>query len=125
VHGALVRYRVMAYIVGTALLALTVIVICQFGFGLKSEMKTPEKIVAPIHGYLYILYLVAYLDLVRRTGRWNIGRILLVVVSGFIPFLAFVVEHRVTRQMEAEWAADAEAASVGPDPAPTGAGSPT
>jgi integral membrane protein len=104
-HGAVVRYRVMAFIVGSALLVLTAIVICQYGLGLKSQMKTPEKIVAPLHGYLYLLYLVVAADLARR-ARWGLGRILLVVCSGFVPFLAFIVEHRVYQQMLAEWASD-------------------
>ncbi|HEY4929485.1 MAG TPA: DUF3817 domain-containing protein [Acidimicrobiales bacterium] len=110
--GAVLRYRVMAFIVGTALLILTTIVILQYGFDLRSEMKIPEMIVAPIHGYLYIVYLVAAADLARR-ARWGIGRIVLVVCSGFVPFLAFVIEHRVYRQMQAEWAAE-PAATGGP-----------
>ena len=109
-HGAVLRYRVMAFIVGTALLVLTAIVILQYGFDLRSQMKTPEKIVAPIHGYLYLVYLAAAADLARR-ARWRIGRIVLVVCSGFVPFLAFIVEHRVYTQMQAEWAAEAAATS--------------
>ena len=105
-HGAVLRYRVMAFIVGTALLVLTAIVILQYGFDLRSQMKTPEKIVAPIHGYLYLVYLAAAADLARR-ARWRIGRIVLVVCSGFVPFLAFIVEHRVYTQMQAEWVAEA------------------
>lgn len=104
-HGALLRYRIMAFVVGSALLVLTAIVIAQFGLGLKSEMKTPELIVAPLHGYLYLFYLVLAADLARR-AHWRLGRIVLVVCSGFVPFLAFIVEHRVYQQMLAEWAAD-------------------
>src|SRR5664280_3124137 len=105
-HGAVLRYRVMAFVVGTALLVLTAIVICQYGFDLKSQMKTPEMIVAPLHGYLYLVYLVTAADLARR-AHWHLGRILLVVAAGFVPFLAFIVEHRVYQQMQAEWAAEA------------------
>jgi len=107
-HGAVLRYRVMAFVVGTALLVLTAIVICQYGFDLKSQMKTPEMIVAPLHGYLYLVYLVVAADLARR-AHWHLGRILLVVCSGFVPFLAFIVEHRVYQQMLAEWEADGTA----------------
>ena len=121
--GALVRYRVMAFIVGTALLALTAIVICQYGFGMKSAMQTPEKVVAPVHGYLYLIYLITAADLARR-ARWHLGRIVVVVCSGFVPFLAFVIEHRITVQMKAEWAAGAadaaDGGSVGADPTPAG-----
>lgn len=124
-HGAVVRYRVMAFVVGTALLVLTAIVLLQYGFDMKSQMKTPEKIVAPVHGYLYIVYLVVAGDLARR-AKWRLGRIVLVVCSGFVPFLAFIVEHRVYAQMQAEWAAEgAGTATSGvaeSEPSPTAAG---
>jgi len=64
-------------------------------------------------------------DLARRS-RWHLGRILLVVCSGFVPFLAFVIEHRVYQQMLREWAAEGapdspapavDAATSGPGPA--------
>ena len=128
-HGAVLRYRVMAFVVGTALLVLTAIVVLQYGFDLRSQMKTPEMIVAPVHGYLYIVYLVVAGDLARR-ARWRLGRIVLVVCSGFVPFLAFIVEHRVYAQMQAEWAAEVVGAPATPaatgvagsDPTPTAAG---
>jgi integral membrane protein len=116
----------MAFVVGTALLALTAIVICQYGFHMHAQMKTPEKIVAPIHGYLYLAYLVTAADLARR-ARWHLGRIILVVCSGFVPFLAFIIEHHVYQQMQAEWAAEALAAgpgAVGAGPVTAGSGPP-
>ncbi len=112
VTGAVMRYRVMAFVVGTALLCLTAIVICQYGLGLHAQMKTPELVVAPLHGYLYLAYLVTAADLARR-ARGHLGRIILVVCSGFVPFLAFIIEHRVYQQMQAEWAAEAAAAASG------------
>ena len=130
VHGAVLRYRVMAFIVGSALLVLTAIVILQYGFDLRSQMKTPEKIVAPVHGYLYIIYLVVAGDLARR-AKWRLGRIVLVVCSGFVPFLAFIVEHRVYAQMQAEWAAGVAGTATattdvaGSDPTPTTTGTGT
>ena len=99
-HGALIRYRVMAFIVGTALMALTIVIIFQ-AFG--AHVKLAEEIVAPIHGYLYLVYLAAAADLARR-AHWRLGRILLVVAAGFVPTLAFIVEHRIYQQMQAEWA---------------------
>jgi integral membrane protein len=105
VHGAVMRYRVMAFVVGTALLALTVVIIFQLA-GYKAQ--TAEKIVAPIHGYLYLIYLVTAADLARR-AHWRLGRILVVVAAGFVPTLAFIVEHRVYQQMKAEWAAEGSA----------------
>lgn len=97
-HGALLRYRVMTYIVGSALILLVFV-----GVPLQvwAHFSLVAKVEGTIHGYLYLLYLFASADLARR-AHWRIGRILAVVLSGFVPVLAFVVEHRVLRQMEAE-----------------------
>jgi integral membrane protein len=107
-HGALTRYRVMAFVVGTALILLTIVIVFQ-AFG--AHVKLAEEIVAPVHGYLYLVYLAAAADLARR-AHWKLGRILLVVAAGFVPTLAFFVEHRVFQQMEAEWALEAEASTT-------------
>jgi integral membrane protein len=115
-HGALIRYRVMAFVVGTALILLTIVVIFQL-FGAHPTLA--ERIIAPIHGYLYLVYLVAAGDLARR-AHWRLGRILLVVAAVFVPTLAFIVEHRVYQQMQAEFAAEAEAGAGGS--APVGSG---
>jgi len=102
VDGALMRYRVMAFVVGVGLVLLVFV-------GMPLQFLAKEKVVAQIvgtlHGYLYLLYLVAAADLARR-AHWRIGRILAVVAAGFVPFLAFVVEHRVYRQMREERAVD-------------------
>lgn len=102
-HAALKRYRVMAYIVGTALVVLVFVAIPLQYWAHETELA---KIVAPIHGYLYIVYLVTGADLARR-AHWRLGRILVVVAAGFVPFVAFIVEHRITRQLNAEWAEEA------------------
>ena len=118
-HGALIRYRVMAFVVGTALLILTGIVIAQV---CGAHVKTAADIVAPIHGYLYIVYLITAADLARR-AHWKLGRILTVVAAGFVPTLAFFVEHRVYQQMQAEFAAEpALATGSSESDLPTGSG---
>ena len=100
-RGALTRYRIMAFVVGTALVILVFVAIPVQYWG---HDKTVAEIVAPIHGYLYLVYLAASADLARR-AHWRLGRILMVVAAGFVPFLAFVVEHRVYSQMQVELAA--------------------
>lgn len=109
--GALLRYRVMAYIVGTALVILVFVAIPLQYWG---HQKIVAEIVAPIHGYLYLVYLAAGADLARR-ARWHLGRILFVVCGGFVPFLAFFVEHWITKRMIAD--RDEAAAPGSPDPA--------
>jgi integral membrane protein len=100
--AVLLRYRVMAYVVGVLLLVLVFVgVPLQYGAGKPAVVA----VVGPIHGLCYIVYLAAAYDLARR-GRWTIGQVLAVVVAGFVPGLAFVVERRVTRRVRHEMDSD-------------------
>lgn len=93
-RAALTRFRVIAYIVGTLLLLLTVGVIIQVAGG----GKTLVSIVGPVHGFLYIGYLLLGYDLLRR-ARWPVYRMLYIALAGVVPGLTFVVERWVTRQL--------------------------
>jgi integral membrane protein len=106
-HGALIRYRVMTYIVGSALIILVCVGVPLQVWG---NFSLVAKVEGTIHGYLYLVYLFTAADLARR-AHWRLGRILAVVLSGFVPGLAFVVEHRVVKQMKAEWAEEARSGS--------------
>ncbi len=98
VDGALRRYRIMAYIVGVFLLVLVGVGIpLQYAAGKPAVVQ----IVGPIHGFLYIVYLLAAVDLARR-ARLTLLQLALMVGAGFVPFLAFFIEHWVTKQVTAE-----------------------
>lgn len=89
---ALARYRVMAWVVGVGLLVLVFV-----GVPLQiAGHPGVANVVGVVHGTLYIVYLAAGFDLALR-DRWSIWRIVAVVAAGFLPFLAFVVEHRMRR----------------------------
>jgi len=120
-EGALVRYRVMTFIVGSALIVL---VFLGVPLQLWAHVDVVAKVEGTIHGYLYLVYLFTAADVARR-AHWRLGRIVAVVLSGFVPFLAFVVEHRVYRQMREEWTIDAAGTYVEvgvPDGVPTDRG---
>ena len=103
-RAALLRYRVMAYLVGVGLLVLVLIgVPLRYGAGHPGVVA----VVGPVHGFLYMVYLVAGYDLARR-ARWTLGQMAAVALAGFVPFLAFVVERSVTRRVESELRADPE-----------------
>ena len=106
--GALVRYRVMTFIVGSALIIL---VFVGVPLQLWAHVDVVAKVEGTIHGYLYLVYLFTAADVARR-AHWRLGRIVAVVLSGFVPFLAFIVEHRVYRQMQDEWTIDASGSYV-------------
>ena len=97
-RASLVRYRVMAYAVGIGLVILVLV-----GMPLRYAAGQPDvvHVVGPLHGFLYIVYLVAAADLVRRLG-WPVSQLAPVILSGLVPFLAFYVERRVTARVEAE-----------------------
>lgn len=99
-RGALLRYRVMAYAVGVGLLVLVLV-----GVPLQYLAGRPAvvQIVGPIHGILYIVYLLSAADLTRR-GRWPLSQLLGVVLAGLVPFVAFIVERRVTGRAERQLA---------------------
>jgi len=108
-NGALRRYRFMAYTVGVGLIILVFV-----GIPLQYAAHSPGvvKVVGPIHGALYIVYLLAALDLARR-ARFGLLQMAAMVAAGFVPFVAFIVERQVVRRLSAESAAQ-------PDPPPTG-----
>jgi integral membrane protein len=94
---ALRYYRVMSVVVGTALLVLCVGVVLRYGFG----HPTLEKVVGPIHGVLYIVYLVSVVNLAlaAHLRKWQV---VAMVAAGFVPFLAFYVENRVTASLASQ-----------------------
>jgi integral membrane protein len=92
VQGALTRYRISAWIVGVGLLTLVLV-----GMPLKyvGGNDTVVATVGPIHGFLFMVYVVLTFDLGRRV-KWSLGRMLLVMLSGTIPFLSFWTERKVS-----------------------------
>ena len=96
--GALTRYRVIAWIVGVALVVLVLI-----GMPLKYGFDNPTvvAVVGTAHGWLYMVYLAATFDLSRRAD-WPLKRMLLVMLAGTVPFVSFYAERRVTHWLTPE-----------------------
>jgi integral membrane protein len=103
VRTALKRYRIMAYVVGIGLIVLVLIgVPLQYGAGIPQV----AQVVGPIHGAMYIVYLVASVDLARR-GQLATRQLAMIVLAGFVPLFAFVVERKITRLVEDNLAGEA------------------
>jgi integral membrane protein len=96
VKGALTRFRVMAFVVGVMLLLLTLVAMPLKYFG---HNDTAVAWVAPAHGWLFVVYLVAVGDLARRV-QWSVSRILLIAVAGTVPFMSFVMERQVRQWVQ-------------------------
>ena len=98
--GSVLRYRFMAYFTGVMLLLLCVAIILQ----LTKNQQKPVEIFGAIHGYGYLLYLITAADLGWR-ARWSLVKTVLVLLAGTVPFMSFVAEHIVMRDLNAAQAA--------------------
>jgi hypothetical protein len=79
--NALLRYRVMAYLVGTLLVVLVI--------GVIIDNHAIEVGLGTAHGYLYMVLLITIADLWRRRR---------------IPFLSFYAERQITaRVTDGRW----------------------
>jgi integral membrane protein len=105
----LLRYRVMAYVVGTLLIVLTLI-----GVPLKyltadgsSAQQTGTWITMYLgiaHGWLYMVFLVTAAMLARK-ARFPLGFAVLVLLLGTVPILSFLAERLATRRTRATFPA--------------------
>lgn len=96
VKGALMRYRVMAWVVGI----LLVILVC-IGMPLKyiwGDGRVVTWTGIP-HGWLYAVLLITAYDLGRRV-KWSIKWFLMIMAAGTVPFLSFVAEHFATKNVK-------------------------
>ena len=92
----LLRYRVLANIVGVVLIVLMFVAVpLRYLAGIPEVSKT----VSPVHGVMYMLLVLSVVSLGRSRG-WPISRMVLVALAGTVPVLSFVVERRVTRAEE-------------------------
>jgi integral membrane protein len=98
----------MAYVVGV-LLVLLVFVAMPLKYLAHSEAMI--SIVGPTHGFLFMVYLVTVIQL-AAVFRFGIGRTVLIMAAGVVPFLSFVMERRVTHDVRGRLAeAQARAAA--------------
>jgi len=117
VTNALLRYRVMANVVGVLLVVLILV-----GMPLKylaadgsDPQQTGEWITTYLgiaHGWLYMIFLVTAF-LLSRKARWDLGFTITTLLLGTVPLLSFWAERRATARVRAEQATDPEPAPVG------------
>ncbi|GHF82655.1 DUF3817 domain-containing protein [Amycolatopsis bartoniae] len=93
--GPLLRYRVLAYATGVALLCLTAAFILKYAADSPGMMSWAGV----THGVFYMVYLVMAVDLALK-ARWSIKGTILVLLAGTIPFLSFVAERAVTHRVQ-------------------------
>lgn len=124
ISGSLNFYRVFAFITGIMLLILVAKMIMDYGFGYElyaggatlageanslgfhpqGSIVDGEAVsywVAVIHGWIYVVYVVAGFRLWYLMS-WPIGRLLVIVAGGVVPFLSFIVERRIAGEVRRE-----------------------
>ena len=102
-----ITYRALAFVVGVLLLALAVGMVLKYVLADGSDLQTfgdsLTGVVALIHGWVYIVYVVVAFLLSRRAG-WSLQYLLLMLLAGLVPVLIFWVEHSVVTRLRAEHA---------------------
>jgi integral membrane protein len=86
----------MAFVTGVLLAFMTVVGL-PFKYVL-GETATWYAVGWMAHGWLYIAYVAVALDLVFRM-KWHLGKALLILLAGTVPFMSFVAERWVTKRV--------------------------
>jgi integral membrane protein len=100
VEKAFARYRLMSFVTGTTLLTLCVFLILHtVDLSLWKDLIVPVTIVGIGHGVvLYPIYMVMCVQFALK-ARLHPGLVVLMLLAGFVPGLAFYMENRVERRL--------------------------
>jgi integral membrane protein len=90
------RYRIMSFITGTTLLILCLtLLLHSVDLSFWNKIHVFVDVVGIGHGVvLYPIYLVMSFQLALK-ARLHLGYVLLMMGAGFVPGLAFYMEHRM------------------------------
>ncbi|MEN2740472.1 DUF3817 domain-containing protein [Microbacterium sp. X-17] len=125
IRGALRFYEIAAAITGTLLLLLVVEMIVKYGYGYElyaggsggalwlhptaadtaglaqtGGAVNLSTLILIAHGWFYVVYLFACFR-IWSLMRWPFWRFLVLAAGGVVPFLSFVMEVVVVRQVRA------------------------
>ena len=114
VRSALLRYRIMAWVVGCLLVVLVCVGVPLKYLGHNDTVVTWTGVP---HGWLYMILLITAYDLGRRVN-WPWLRLILIALAGTVPFLSFVAERYATRDVRQRLAAATSDSSVPADDGP-------
>lgn len=88
----------MAYLTGVLLVVLCVAMYVRYG---PPDDPSLSQVVSPIHGWLYVLYLVATGLLVYQRA-WKGTRAVLIALAGTVPLASFFAERYVVTKAREE-----------------------
>jgi integral membrane protein len=134
IYRSLKFYRFGAYITGSFLLLLVVEMVLKYGFSYEVQLGGSSGFIGlvnwdpsgmhdyvtgvnlsigilVVHGWFYVVYLFSDFGLWSRM-RWPFPMFILIALGGVVPFLSFIVEHFVARQVHRELAELEQAAAA-------------
>jgi len=103
VRGAFLRYRVMAYVTGVVLATAFVWLVLGRLFWDYGDPEARPSFYGYLwiaHGWLYFVYLITGVDLAFRV-RYSVLRTVGILIAGTVPFMSFVAEHYVHKDIRA------------------------
>lgn len=76
--------------------AISLLVLLFVAMPLKYLAGMPEavRIVGSLHGFLFVLYVVAA-TLISREVRWSVGKLIFAYVIASVPFGPFIFDKRL------------------------------
>lgn len=93
IASALTFFRVAAIAAGLAMFVLIVEMVLKYG--MDNEVLSWWS---PVHGLIFMAFAVATANLGFKIG-WPVWRMLFILLLACIPFVAFVEERRVVREV--------------------------
>ncbi len=92
-------YKYMAFLVGTALVSATIALVLRHTTNPEFASATWYAKLWMAHGYLYMVYLIATFNLsIKR--NWKLPKMLLVMLAGTVPFMSFIAEARLAKEVQ-------------------------
>ena len=89
-------YRIMALVVGTVLVVLSLFLISVRVIGNPEPSFYGAAWMA--HGYLFPVYVVATFMLSTKL-KWSFTKTILIMLAGTVPFMSFFTERRVAKEV--------------------------
>lgn len=145
IRRALKFYEIASVITGVMLLLLVTVMVMKYAFNVQLYLFTPDgfakfepvaiegidagyhpqgfdlfRAILIAHGWFYVLYLISDF-LLWSPMRWPFTRFLLIALGGVVPFLSFILEGRIAKEVHRflDSADGAEPALATPSDRPT------
>lgn len=100
IRPALQFFSIAAWVTGVFLIFLVVRMVLEYGFGM--EMPGWATIIAIVHGWVYMAFVISCLMLGMR-ARWDFGKIILTALAGVVPFFSFFMEAKRRREVKEQF----------------------